>query len=257
MLITRWLLLDAILLVCSAVPAIGQPIDVGQTSFPLGELAFPDGSACLDPTGCGSEDFSVHDSTHPLKPPVSPAAALLGHRLDLVALDLDGTDEMQLSFPVPIANLPGDDLYVAQALFIGELGDAQGINDLEIRFGATATWHVVSLTTFVEDESVLVFVTYSDPELKQDAYYPRIATLDLSDFGFAAGATVQQLVIRGSVNLGSSGLDLAVVGNLNEAPAAVPALSSLGVGTLAALLLCAGRWAQASWHAAQQGAAVR
>lgn len=178
----------------------------------------------------------VHDFTDPLISPVSPAAALRGHRLDLVALDLDDGDEMQLSLPVPVANLPGDDLYLAQALFSSELGDAQGINHLEIRLGASATWHSISLTRFTEDDSVLAFVTYSDPELKQDAYYPWMTALDLSDYGFAPDATIAQVVIRGSVNLGSSGLDLAVVGNLNAPAPAVPSLSPSGIATLVALL---------------------
>lgn len=48
------------------------------------------------------------------------------------------------------------------------------------------------------------------------------------------------MVIRGSVKLGASGLDLAIVGNLNETTPALPALTRPGIGSLVALVLGAG-----------------
>lgn len=230
------LLMAVILLLGPAARAMGQPIDVGQTSFPLGLAAFPDASECLDPTGCGSEDLVVHDSTLPPIPPVSPAAALRGHRLHLVALDLDGADAIRLEFPRPIANQAGDDLYIGQAMFLTQLGDAQGINELEVRLGESMIWHGIDLLRFTRDDSVTPVVTFSDPELKQDAYQLWITRLDLSEFGLAAGATIDRVFVRGTINLGGSGLDLAVLGNLNAGPA-VPALPALGMGALVASFL--------------------
>jgi len=227
-------LLSFLLIAIFAIPAMGQAVTFGMTEFPLGEDAFPNASECLDPTGCGSSDNILVDATNPLLPQVSAASALIGHRLDLVTIDLDELDEIRLQFPVPIVNQPGPDAYVAQALFIGTLdglGDAQGINDVGIRFGGSPTWHDLPLADFAGDLGLLgpVYVTYADPELKQDAYavqerpapQPPLAGLwfikpDLSDFGFAPDTEIQEVVIRGSSNLAGSGLDVAIVGNLNS-----------------------------------------
>lgn len=233
------LLLIAILLLAPPAPAAGEPVELGATSLPLGLAAFPDASACLNPTGCGSDDLVLRDATLPLLPPVSPAAALLGHRLDLVALDLEAADEIRLDFPRPITNQAGDDLYLGQARFLSVLADAQGLNDLELRFGDSTTWYGIGLSEFAQDARVTPTVTFSDPETKQDAYQLWIAQLDLSDFGFAPGAEIDRVFVRGSLNLSGSGLDLAVLGNLNAAPA-VPALPPLGMAALAVSLVCLG-----------------
>lgn len=154
---------------------MAQTVTIGMTDFPLGEDAFPSASQCLDPTGCGSSDNVLVDNTQPLKPQVSAANALLGRRMDLVTIDLDATDAIRLQFPEPIVNQPGADVYIGQVLFIGTLdglGDAQGINDVGVRFGGSPTWHTVTLSEFTGDLEIVgpVFVTYQDPELKQDAY---------------------------------------------------------------------------------------
>lgn len=61
---------------------------------------------------------------------------------------------------------------------------------------------------------------------------------------------MDEIFVRGSVNLGNSGLDLALVGNLNELPPKVPMLGTLGIGVLLALLLCAGlRESRERWSA--------
>lgn len=40
----------------------------------------------------------------------------------------------------------------------------------------------------------------------------------MSDFGFSADDEVEEITIRGSINLGNSGLDAAIVGNLSLGP---------------------------------------
>lgn len=196
-------------------PALGA-VTIGGQAFPHGENAFPSASTCLDPTGCGGEDNVVHDFTHPLIPPVSPANALLGHRLDLVALDLDEFDEIELELPRPLRNQPGADLYLAQAWFLTGLADAQGLNDLDVSLD-DGPWCAIALTEFAEDTAVSPpIVTYSDPELKQDAYRLWFVTLDISECGVAEKTLVERVTVRGSVNLGNSGLDLAIVGSLRR-----------------------------------------
>ncbi len=189
---------------------------IGATRFPLGENAFPGDAQCLDPTGCGSEDYVVRDITHPLFRPVPAAQTLLGNQLRLVAIDLDENDEIQLLFPKPIKNQDGDDIYLGQANFFGELADSPGINSVEIRFGESVTWHTVDRLQFVADNSVTPIVTYSDPEIRQEAYVLWFAAIDLSDFEFPPGVSSNKIFIRGVINGGGSGLDLAVVGNLNQ-----------------------------------------
>jgi len=195
-----------------------EAVTIGKTLFPLGDNAFPSDAQCLDPAGCGNEDYMVRDSTDRLFRPVPAAKTLLGHRLNLVAIDLDDLDVIRLAFPEPIANREGKDIYVGQARFFGDLADSDGINNIEIRFGDPVTWHTVDLRQFAAEESVTPIVSYSDPEIKQDGYVLWTAAIDLSDFGFPPGATINEIFIRGRVNEGGSGLDLAVVGNLNPLP---------------------------------------
>lgn len=215
--------------------AVGQPITIGSAEFDLGEDAFPNASECLDPTGCGSNDNILIDNNDPLLQPVSPARALLEHRLDLVALDLGVSDEISLTFPVPIVNQSGPDFYLAQVRFISGLdglGDGVGTNDVSVTFGDASNWQSYLRDDFTGDLMMPgpVFVTYADPELKQDAYAieysptePPVPGLfyirvDMSDHGFAADAQVDQVIIRGSTNSAGSQLDVAIVGNLNVVP---------------------------------------
>lgn len=206
-----------VLLQLLGAPAFAQTVTVGATDFPLGENAFPNVSQCLDPTGCGSEDYRLVDFTDPLLRPVSITRALLGHRLDFVAIDLDSLDAIHLVFPAPIANQNGADVYVAQAAFQAALKDANGLNEVQIRFGSS-DWHTIPQSQFVRDAGVLPTIFYQDPEIKSDAYQLWFATLDLSDFGFAADQTIGEVTIRGVVNASHSGLDAAIVGNLNSSP---------------------------------------
>lgn len=188
---------------------------VGETAFQLGDNAFPNMSQCLDPTGCGNEDILVVDLTQPLFPPVSPATALRGHRLDLITIDLDDADIMRLEFPIPIQNQPGEDFYLGQSFILQDFSDAQGINNVELRFDGSPLWQSAALLDHVHDDTIVPIVTYADPELKQFAYNLWYTKLDLSNYGFADGQTVAQIDVRGTLNSGNSWLDLAIVGNLN------------------------------------------
>ena len=104
-----------------SVTAMAQSVTIGTTEFPLGENAFPNVAQCLDTTGCASGDNILVDNLDPLKRALSPANALLGHRMDLVALDLDATDAIRLLFAVPIVNQAGPDVYIGQVLFFGTM----------------------------------------------------------------------------------------------------------------------------------------
>jgi hypothetical protein len=202
-------------LLLSSVSAFAQPITIGETEFPLGESAFPSASECLDPSGCGSEDNKLIDFSDPLLRPVAAANALLGHRLDLTTIDLDDVDEIHLTFPVPIANQNGVDIYIGQAEFLADLADVEGLNDVQMRFGSAQDWHTISRSQFARDADVLATVFYQDPEIKSDAYRLWFVKLDLADFGIAADQTFNTVSIRGVVNSSGSGLDAPIVGNLN------------------------------------------
>jgi hypothetical protein len=224
-----------------ALPAAAQTVTIGMTSFPRGETAFPNFAQCVSPAGCGGNKVLV--GPPPAFNAVAPADALRGHRLDLVALEIDNKDEIRLGFPLPITNEPGDDVYMAQAEFLADLADPPGTNpvDVQVRFSETGSWHSVSRTGFARDSAAgLPTIYYTDPEIKSDAYRLWFQKLDLSNFGCAPGETVNEIRIRGGVG---PTLDAVVVGNLNAAgssenPPPVANAGSdqtVGVGVLALL----------------------
>jgi hypothetical protein len=133
-----------------------------------------------------------------------------------VALEIDNNDEIRLGFPIPITNEPGDDIYIAQAEFLSDLADPVGTKpvDVQVRFSDTGVWQTISRTGFVRDSTVgTPTIYYSDPEIKSDAYRLWFQKLDLSNFGFAPGKTINEIRIRGGVG---PTLDAVVVGNLNS-----------------------------------------
>jgi len=153
---TRRRIAASLVAVLVALPSAGsQALTIGSTAFPLGELAFPDAVVCLDAGGCAGEVLVVDASYDP----VSPAQALLGHDLGLVAVGLGPEDVLQLRFPAPLHDEPGPDLLLAQARFIGDLASLQacggsgaaGVAGAEVRLAGDATWHAIPCTAFAED----------------------------------------------------------------------------------------------------------
>jgi hypothetical protein len=231
----RWLAALAALL--CAPSAYGQAVVIGSNVFLRGEAAFPSDGTCLAADGCPGGPFLLDANFQP----VSREHALIGHELGLVAIDLDANDEIRLDFDLPILNLGGGELYLAQAKFLTTLGDptGPGINDVALRPAGVATWCTISLTQFVLDSSAgTPTVYYSDPEIKSDAYQLFYARADLSGCGVSSGGAVDWIDVRGTGG-GSSKLDLAVVGNLNP-----PLNAPLGAReALLVVLLVALRWA--------------
>jgi hypothetical protein len=216
-----WLPLLLVALLTGA-PVAAQPVTIGATQFPHGEDAFPDAAACVTvETGCGGNKLLL--GPPPGYIPVSFPNALLGHRLDLVALDIDNNDEILLEFPIPILNRPGPDIYLGQAQFtpgggLDGFGEIKPV-DVQVRFDPAGAWHTVARTGFMVDASVhyvMRTVFYGDPEIKSDTYTLWMIHLDLSDLGFAPDQGITQLRIRGG--LGAKA-DLVLVGSLNARPA--------------------------------------
>lgn len=199
-----------LVLMLIASPAAAAPVTIGGTVFPLGEAAFPTGSTCLTPP-CGGE-VPLQDAN---RNPVPPEAALLGHDLSLVVFDMDDTDEFRLTFSQPIVNLPGDDLYLAQADFItGGVDIEDGIHDMQVRFDNSATWHTLgSAAEFGQDPLAgAPIVNFADPEPKSAGYSLWFTKQDLSDFGYAPGESISGLELRGPAG---GGLDAVMAGNLS------------------------------------------
>lgn len=214
-------------LVLGASPAGAAPIVIGGVTFPLGEAAFPTGSTCLASV-CGG-DVPLHDASWN---PVSPEAALLGHDLSLVVFDMDDTDVFQLSFSEPIVNLPGDDFYLAQAEFTGNLDLEDGIHGMQVRFDASGTWYSIGTDQFSRDPLAgAPIVNFADPEPKSAGYFLWFTTQDLSDFGFAPGESITGFDLRGVP--GEGGLDTVMAGNLVPEPgsAALLAVGILGLAS--------------------------
>jgi hypothetical protein len=226
-----WLLAGTL----AAAPGAGATV-IGGTLFPLGELAFPDLVTCLDAGGCGGEVLVVDASFDP----VSPAQALIGHELGLVAVDLGPEDVLAIRFPVPIRDQPGPDLLLGQAQFLGELGGASScagsgaaaVHGAGIRAAGATGWHALGCADFEEDAGAgVTTVFYADPEIKSDAYALWIAAVDLAALGVAPGATIDGFDLRGPQG---GGLDAALAGNLNVPEPGTPALLLLACAALAA-----------------------
>jgi hypothetical protein len=218
------------LLLLSA-PAKAATVTIGGTSFALGEDAFPTGSACIDASGCPGDVILANSSFQP----VPREDALLGHDLSLVVIDMDETNVFRLTFSQPIVNRPGNDLYLAQAEFTGDPDRQDGIHAVQIRFDNSATWYTLGIDQFSRDAQAGVpIVSFLDPEPKQAGYFLWFTTQDLTDFGFAAGASITAFDLRGLAGAGS-GLDAAVAGNLNLPEPGIDVLLETGMLGLVAL----------------------
>lgn len=221
-----------------ALPSAGaRAVTIGSTVFPLGELAFPDATACLDPGGCSGEVLVVDASFDP----IAPAQALLGHELGLVAVDLGREDVLQIRFPAPLRDQPGPDLFLAQAQFVGDLASPDvcggsgpaGVHDAEIRLDGGAAWQAIPCSAFSEDAAAgFSTVFYADPEIKSDAYRLWIATVDLAALGMAPDTAIAGFDLRGPEG---GGLDAAITGSLNVPEAGPTLLLGLALGSLAAI----------------------
>jgi hypothetical protein len=192
-------------------------VTVGETTFPLGLSAFPSDSQCLGPGDCIDDlmllDWSLHF--------VAPRQALLGLRLDVVAIDIEEQDLFRLTFSRPIRNQLGEDLYLGQACFLASpLGD--GVHDVEVRAvqdGVPGAWARVAAGEFHMDLLLPAqTVYYADPEIKSNAYVLWLARIDLERLGVAPGDSSAQIELRGTQDVGSGKLDAKLVGNLNEPP---------------------------------------
>jgi hypothetical protein len=194
-----------------ALPAGGDVI-IGQTHFPAGELAFPSTVECVAPSGGCAPGNSLLDFNFEF---VTATQALVGHRLDLVAINVDSNDQFRLHFPVPIVNEEGTDLYLGQAEFLATLEQVPEVNDLAIRLPDSTSWQVIPAGLFAHDPLAgVTSVWYADPEVKTEAHKLWFATLDLSSYGLESGAEIPYLDVAGS-SLPGSKADLVVVGHFN------------------------------------------
>ncbi len=162
----------------------GTPVTIGDTTFDLGADAFPSSVTLI--SGGGSIFGGV-----------TGVEALTGGDINTAIFNLDSGDVFELTFPVPIVNQTGDDLYFTDTRF-----DARGIG---FSLDGGATWHPVPPGDFVD--------TGLNPLLNGN-FTPDLfaVTIDLSDFGVAAGASFDTIQMRGN-----NGTDPVVVGNLNAA----------------------------------------
>jgi hypothetical protein len=194
--------LPILLVVLVAQGAAAAPITIGSTVFPLGIDAFP----YLVTQTAGT--------TYPFGG-VSAARGLTGADIDTGAINLDSTDEFELLFPVPIVNQPGDDIYLTDARFLAD--------PLQVELDMGSGFTLIEASAFV-DTGVHSVLRNTDYEFDLFA-----ATVDMTDFGFAPGASITSLRIRGVEES-----DPIVIGNLNVPEPSSALLLALGLAGLAA-----------------------
>lgn len=183
--------------------AAASSITIGSTEFQLGINAFP--------------NLVTQTAGDPLLPfgGVSATAGLTGADIDTGAINLDSSQEFQLFFPVPIVNQPGDDIYLTDARFLAD--------SLQLELDMGSGFTLVEAGSFVD--------TGVDSILRNTAYEFDLfaATVDMTDFGFAPGASITSLKIRGVDQS-----DPIVIGNLNVPEPSTALLLTCGLVGLAA-----------------------
>jgi hypothetical protein len=165
--------------------SLGAPIKIGDTIFQWGLDAFP------------SEVVQFHGE--PPKPfgEISAIEGLTGADIDTGAFNLNSSQRFELFFPIPIVYQPGDDIYFTDGRFSADA----------LSFNLGERWTRIDRRDF--------FDTGETPILRNTgrSFALFAATIDLSDFGFAPGESIESLKIRG-VNQS----DPIVIGNLNAVP---------------------------------------
>jgi hypothetical protein len=183
--------------------AAASSITIGSTEFRLGIDAFP----YLVTQTAGDPPSPIGG--------VSATAGLTGADIDTGAFNLTSSQEFELFFPVPIVNLPGDDIYLTDGRFNADA--------LQIELDMGAGFTLIEAGSFF-DTGVDSIIRNTSNEFDLFA-----ATIDMSDFGFAPGASITSLKIRGVDQS-----DPIVIGNLNVPEPSTALLLALGLAGLAA-----------------------
>lgn len=193
--------LSALLIVLVGHAAAASSIWIGSTEFRLGIDAFP--------------NLVVQTAGDPPSPigGVSATAGLTGADIDTGAFNLKSSQEFELFFPVPIVNQPGDDIYLTDARFTAD--------SLQLELDMGAGFTLIEATSFLDTG---VNSVIRNTSIAFDLY---AATVDMSDFGFAPGASITSLKIRGVEQS-----DPIVIGNLNVPEPSSALLLGFGIAGL-------------------------
>jgi hypothetical protein len=160
-------------------------IVIGDTTFELGIQAFPNSVVQI----AGAPPFAFGG--------ISAEQGLIGADIDTGAFNLNNTQIFRLSFPVPIVNQLGPDLYFTDSRFSSDA--------LDFSLDGGATFHRINVNDFLD--------TGISSTLRNTGLPFRLfaAKIDMSNYGVAAGASISTVVIRGVIES-----DPVVVGNLNK-----------------------------------------
>ena len=175
------------ILVCTIGAAEVAAVTIGGTTFPLGINAFP--NLVVQLNGSPPQEFGG----------VSATDGLTGADIDTGAFNLNSGQIFELFFPVPIVNLPGDDVYLTDGRFSDD--------PLALSVSMGGGFTTIAAGSFFDTG---VDSTIRNTNFDFDLF---AVTVDLSDFGIAPNASISSLKIRGE-----SQSDPIVVGNLNKVP---------------------------------------
>jgi hypothetical protein len=194
--------LSALWIVLVGQGAAAAAIWIGPTQFQLGTEAFP--NAVVQTAG---------DPPAPIGG-VSATAGLTGADIDTGAFNLTSSQEFELFFPVPIVNQPGDDIYLTDGRFSSD--------SLQLELDMGTGFAMIEATSFFDTG---VHSVVRNTTISFDLF---AATVDMSDFGFAPGASITSLRIRGVDQS-----DPIVIGNLNVPEPSSALLLAFGIAGLA------------------------
>ena len=220
----------SILLLLTTAPAgLAQATQLGGTTLPLGDDAYPSVVECLTVNGICGDGISPNSGPPQYEFFGTLQTLLATHPLDGILVDVDVDQHLRLQFTIPIENQPGPDVYLGQAWFFGnDLGlGAADVNGFDVSLDGNA-WSPVAASRFARDDvaGTNPFYYTDGGPVEGAAFDLWFAFMDLGELGLAAGQQTSELHLRAR-EVGTQEdekLDIVAVVSLNEpcAPSGCP-----------------------------------
>ncbi len=211
----RTLVILVIILAGFGHTAKAQPASIGEVDLPLQANAFSELAQCLNVDLDNPCNAWVRFFTFSPTSQVPWNGSLTGEHLgDVVVPYFDSLDNIRLVFKTPVRNLPGPDLYFAEAKFTTFPMNG-GLGDMAFKFRGESVWRPINAANFTHDptggDTIVLFYDGSFWGMSYSNYYH---LMDLSDYGVALGEVVREI----NISTPMFGIHLLAVANLNTPP---------------------------------------